>query len=219
MIEADDDGRILGFHEKNPDAPTMPGDPTSVYASMGNYIFSTAPCCDCCTRTPPNAEQLARFRQATSCPSWPASAEMFAYDFQTNRIPGDPPDRHAVLARRRDASTPITKPTWTCAPSIRALNLYNREWPLRTTSYPDPPAKFTFDEENRRGQAIDSIVSGGCILSGGTVRELGAGPRRARPLRRAGGGLRRSSTTATSAAARRSAARSSTRTSASRRTP
>ncbi len=60
-----------------------------------------------------------------------------------------------------------------------ALNLYNREWPLRTTSYPDPPAKFTFDEENRRGQAIDSIVSGGCILSGGMVRNsvLGRGVR------------------------------------------
>jgi len=41
---------------------------------------------------------------------------------------------------------------------------------VRTTSYPDPPAKFTFDEESRRGQAIDSIVSGGCILSGGMVR-------------------------------------------------
>lgn len=51
-----------------------------------------------------------------------------------------------------------------------ALNLYNREWPLRSTSYPDPPAKFTFDDANRRGQAIDSIVSGGCILSGGVVR-------------------------------------------------
>jgi glucose-1-phosphate adenylyltransferase len=59
------------------------------------------------------------------------------------------------------------------------LNLYNREWPVRTTSYPDPPAKFTFDEENRRGQAIDTIVSGGCILSGGTVRNsvLGRGVR------------------------------------------
>jgi glucose-1-phosphate adenylyltransferase len=51
-----------------------------------------------------------------------------------------------------------------------ALNLYNREWPLRSTSYSDPPAKFTFDDANRRGQAIDSIVSGGCILSGGVVR-------------------------------------------------
>jgi glucose-1-phosphate adenylyltransferase len=50
---------------------------------------------------------------------------------------------------------------------------------VRTTSYPDPPAKFTFDEENRRGQAIDSIVAGGCILSGGMVRNsvLGRGVR------------------------------------------
>ena len=54
-----------------------------------------------------------------------------------------------------------------------ALNLYNREWPLRTAGYPDPPAKFTFDEEGRRGQSIDSVVSSGCILSGGTVPHSG----------------------------------------------
>ena len=87
-----------------------------------------------------------------------------------------------------------------------ALNLYNREWPLRTASYPDPPAKFTFDDENRRGQAIDSMVSGGCILSGGVVRNsvLGRGVRV-----HAGAMVEDSSswTTATSAAARRSAAR------------
>jgi glucose-1-phosphate adenylyltransferase len=59
------------------------------------------------------------------------------------------------------------------------LNLYNRQWPLRSASYPDPPAKFTFDESDRRGEAIDSSVSGGCILSGGVVRNsiLGRGVR------------------------------------------
>ena len=58
-----------------------------------------------------------------------------------------------------------------------SLNLYNRQWPLRTNSYPDPPAKFTFDEDHRRGEAVDSIVSGGSILSGGRVRNsiLGRG--------------------------------------------
>ena len=57
------------------------------------------------------------------------------------------------------------------------LNLYNREWPVRSTSYPDPPAKFVFDEDSRRGLATDSIVSGGCIISGGVVRRsvLGRG--------------------------------------------
>jgi glucose-1-phosphate adenylyltransferase len=59
------------------------------------------------------------------------------------------------------------------------LNLYNREWPVRSTSYPDPPAKFVFDQEQRRGEALDSIVSDGCILSGGLVRKsvLGRGVR------------------------------------------
>jgi len=58
-----------------------------------------------------------------------------------------------------------------------ALNLYNRQWMLRTAGYDDPPAKFTFDEEGRRGQSIDSIVCGGTILSGGSVKNsvLGRG--------------------------------------------
>jgi glucose-1-phosphate adenylyltransferase len=50
------------------------------------------------------------------------------------------------------------------------LNLYNRQWPLRTAGYYDAPAKFLFDADGRRGEAIDSIVSGGSILSGGLVR-------------------------------------------------
>ena len=50
-----------------------------------------------------------------------------------------------------------------------ALNLYNREWPLRTAEYHEGPTKFTFDEEGRRGQALNSIISEGCILAGGRV--------------------------------------------------
>jgi len=53
---------------------------------------------------------------------------------------------------------------------VPSLNLYNRRWPIRTASYPDPGAKFTFDEEGCAGQAIGSVISGGCILAGGAVR-------------------------------------------------
>ena len=53
---------------------------------------------------------------------------------------------------------------------VPSLNLYNRRWPIRTASYPDPSAKFTFDEAGRPGQAIGSVISGGCILAGGVVR-------------------------------------------------
>jgi glucose-1-phosphate adenylyltransferase len=104
---------------------------------------------------------------------------MYAYDFQSSRIPGEPHDAGSIYWRdvgTIDAYYDANMDLRAVAP---ALNLYNREWPLRTTSYPDPPAKFTFDEENRRGQAIDSIVSGGCILSGGMVKNsvLGRGVR------------------------------------------
>ena len=103
---------------------------------------------------------------------------MYAYDFQTNRIPGEPADAAPYW---RDVGTidAYYEANMDLRSVSPALNLYNREWPLRTTSYPDPPAKFTFDDENRRGQAIDSIVSGGCILSGGVVRNsvLGRGVR------------------------------------------
>ena len=51
-----------------------------------------------------------------------------------------------------------------------SLNLYNRRWPIRTASYADPGAKFTFDEAGFAGQAIGSVIGGGCILSGGVVR-------------------------------------------------
>jgi glucose-1-phosphate adenylyltransferase len=103
---------------------------------------------------------------------------MFAYDFQSSRIQGEPIENSAYW---RDVGTidAYYEANMDLRSVTPALNLYNREWPLRTTSYPDPPAKFTFDEENRRGQAIDSIVSGGCILSGGTVKNsvLGRGVR------------------------------------------
>jgi glucose-1-phosphate adenylyltransferase len=94
---------------------------------------------------------------------------MFAYDFQTNQIPGEPSGAPVYW---RDVGT--IDAYYEANIDLRsvspALNLYNREWPLRTVSYPDAPAKFTFDDEDRRGQAIDSIVSSACILSGGTVR-------------------------------------------------
>jgi glucose-1-phosphate adenylyltransferase len=168
VIEADDTGRIMAFHEKNPDAPSMPGDPTRVFASMGNYIFSTRTLLQLLHDDAAEDSSQHDFGH-NILPKLAGKADIFAYDFQTNIIPGEKLD---------------AKPYWRDVGTIEAyyeanmdlrsvspeLNLYNRAWPLRSTSYPDPPAKFTFDEEDRRGQAIDSIVSGGCILSGGIVK-------------------------------------------------
>ena len=125
----------------------------------------------------PRIPKARTISAATSCPGWwPISTPIYAYDFQTNKIPGEPADAQPYW---RDVGT--IEAYWEANMDLRAvkpaLNLYNRQWPLRTNSYPDPPAKFTFDDDHRRGEAIDSIVSGGCILSGGRVRNsiLGRG--------------------------------------------
>jgi glucose-1-phosphate adenylyltransferase len=177
VIEVNEEGRIVAFHEKNPNAPTMPGDPHRVYASMGNYIFSTPTLLELLTadaKTPGSHHDFGK----DILPRLAGKAPMYAYNFESNRIPGEVED-----------SVPYWRDVGTIEAYYEAnmdlnnvkpdLNLYNREWPVRSTSYPDPPAKFVFEEEGRRGEALDSIVSGGCILSGGLVRKsiLGRGVR------------------------------------------
>lgn len=168
VIEAAADGRIVGFHEKKANAPTILGDPERVYASMGNYIFSTRALLRELYDDAANPASSHDFGRDI-LPSLIHRSEIFAYDFQTNQIPGEPSGAPAYW---RDVGTidAYYEANIDLRAVVPSLNLYNQQWPLRTSSYPDPPAKFTFDEVNRRGQAIDSIVSSACILSGGTVR-------------------------------------------------
>lgn len=177
VIEAEPDGRIVGFHEKKADAPTLPGDPERVYASMGNYIFSTRALLRELERDADDDSSTHDFGRDI-LPAMVGRSRMYAYNFETNRIPGEPPGKPVYW---RDVGT--IEAYYEANMDLRAvdpaLNLYNRQWPLRTASYATPPAKFVFDEEGRRGQAIDSVVSGGSILSGGLVRNsvLGRGVR------------------------------------------
>jgi len=168
VIETAENGRILSFHEKNPDAPAMPGDPARVFASMGNYIFSTRTLLKLLHDDAAEEHSKHDFGHDI-LPKLAGNAEIYAYNFQTSRIPGE---RRGAEPYWRDVGTidAYYEANMDLRSVSPALNLYNRAWPLRSSSYFDPPAKFTFDEENRRGQAIDSIVSGGCILSGGIVR-------------------------------------------------
>ena len=177
VIEATADSAIAGFHEKKADAPTMPGDPDRVYASMGNYIFSTQLLLKELYVDAAREDSSHDFGRDI-LPGLIGRAEMFAYDFQTNQIPGDPPGQPVYW---RDVGT--IDAYYDANMDLRAvspvLNLYNRQWPLRTATYSDPPAKFTFDQEGRRGQAIDSVVAEGSILSGGIVKRsvIGRGVR------------------------------------------
>ena len=177
VIETTPDGRIVGFHEKKADAPTMPGDPERVYASMGNYIFSTDLLLEELYKDGENEESSHDFGKDI-LPGLIGRADMFSYDFQTNIIPGDPIGSPQYW---RDVGT--LDAYYEASMDLRAvspeLNLYNRQWPLRTAGYYDAPAKFVFNEEGRRGMAIDSIIAGSSIVSGGVVKcsVLGRGVR------------------------------------------
>lgn len=168
VIETDHDGSILSFVEKRADAPTMPTDPERVYASMGNYIFSTRTLLRELYADAQDENSSHDFGRDI-LPRLIGRCPMYAYDFQTNRIPGDPIDGEVYW---RDVGTidAYYEANMDLRSVTPALNLFNRQWPLRTAGYDDPPAKFTFDDDGRRGQAIDSIVAGGSILSGGTAR-------------------------------------------------
>ncbi len=168
VVETGPDGGILGFHEKQVDAPRMPGEPHRVYASMGNYLFS--------------AQTLLRALHSDSArelstrdfgrdilPSLLKRTAVYAYDFQTNRIPGEPGGGAAYWRDVGTLQAYYEAHMDLCSP-LPALNLYNPRWPIRTASYADPCAKFTYDNDGRAGQAIGSLISGGCILAGACVR-------------------------------------------------
>lgn len=168
VIEIDSECRIVGFHEKKADAPTIPGQPDMVLASMGNYVFDADLLLDLVGHDA--ADHASGHDFGTDIlPNLIGKVPMYAYDFQTNHIAGDPDDK---VPYWRDVGT--LDAYYEANMDMRAidppLNLYNRQWPLRTAGYSDPPAKFAFDEDDRRGEAIDSILSGGCIISGSVVK-------------------------------------------------
>jgi len=177
VIETAADGAIIGFHEKRADAPTMPGNPEYVLASMGNYVFSSRALLKELEADAANTSGSHDFGRDI-LPDMVGRGSMYAYDFNTNRIAGDP-EGSGVYWRDVGTIDAYYEANMDLRAVSPALNLFNRQWPLRTAGYDDPPAKFTFDEEGRRGQAIDSIVAGGAILSGGMARNcvIGRGVR------------------------------------------
>ena len=169
VIEAGADGAVHGFHEKTVHAPAISGRPDTVYASMGNYIFSARALLNALKADALRPESKHDFGHDI-LPSLLGKAPIYAYDYQTNVIPGEalPAPVYwrdvGTLEAYFDAQMDL------CG-LVPSLNLYNQHWPIHTASYSDPSAKFTFDEEGKPGQAVGSIVSGGCILAGGTVRD------------------------------------------------
>ncbi len=173
VIECDEEGRIIAFHEKSPNPPPMPGRPDMSLASMGNYIFRTSPLIEFLNEDA-KSETSAHDFGRDIIPAMVANGQRcFVYDFNDNVVPGEDPRDKDQIAYWRDIGTvdAYFDAQMDLVSVKPAFNLYNQRWPIRTGTNHDPPAKFVFrDEANDRvGTATESLVSHGCIISGGRI--------------------------------------------------
>ena len=177
ILDVGPDGAVRNFVEKPKNPPPMPGDPTRCLASMGNYIFNTETLVREVVNDAKNESSAHDFGKSILA-SLNKRAKVFAYDFQTNMVPGlgkrergywrDVGNLDAYFQANMDliAVEPI-------------FNLYNSQWPIVTATTSLPPAKFVFNDlaQKRVGRALDSLVSEGCIISGGLVERSVLSPR------------------------------------------
>ncbi len=174
IVETDAEGRVTGFREKPRAAPKATG---TRPASMGLYVFATDVLARAVTADAEQADSTHDFGRDV-LPRIAESHRLYAYDFSANTIPGM---REAERGYWRDIGT--IDAYWRASADLvsvsPAFSLYNPDWPLYSAYYPSPPAKFVFADEktHRLGIATDSMVSEGCIISGGHVDRSILGPR------------------------------------------
>ncbi|NUP06159.1 MAG: glucose-1-phosphate adenylyltransferase [Polyangiaceae bacterium] len=172
VIEVDAEGRIVAFHEKVADPPEMPGKPGYCLASMGNYIFGTKSLLATLVDDAKDESSAHDFGRNIVPRMVASQKRCFVYDFNNNHVPGEEPEAGRVAYWRDIGTVDAYFEAQMDLVSVKpAFNLYNRRWPIRTGTNHDPPAKFVFrDEANARvGVATESLVSHGCIISGGRI--------------------------------------------------
>jgi glucose-1-phosphate adenylyltransferase len=169
VIEAGEDGHtITDFLEKPKDPKGLPDAPHQVYASMGNYCFSTETLIEVVTADA-RARESSHDMGGNIIPMLVGSGTAHVYDFSANEVPGAT-ERDRGYWRDVGTLDAFYDAHMDLISVHPVFNLYNREWPILTYPEPLPPAKFIFDEDGRRGQALDSMVCAGVVISGATVR-------------------------------------------------
>ncbi len=168
VMAIDDTDRVTSFLEKPKDPPGTPDDPTVTLASMGIYVFKWSFLRDLLIRDAEDPNSSRDFG-GDLIPQIVAGGKAMAHRFEASCV------RHApdAPAYWRDVGT--VDAYWKANIDLTSftpeLDLWDTNWPIWTYSESVPPAKFIHDEADRRGSAISSMVSGGCIISGTEVRE------------------------------------------------
>lgn len=168
-LEIDADWRIRKFHEK-PEMPVvMPNDPEKSLVSMGNYIFNTEILLNE-LRSDARKDSDHDFGKSI-LPDSCNKLNVYAYDFRENKIPGAIKDNESIYWRDVGSIEDYYDANMDLKSISPQFNLYNEKWPLKTAEISAPPAKFAFNDDDRRGMAVDSIISCGTILSGCKVSD------------------------------------------------
>jgi glucose-1-phosphate adenylyltransferase len=167
VMDVNEDDRIVQFVEKPDDPPAMPDNPEMALASMGIYVFETKFLINLLKRDAENSESSHDFGKDL-IPALVAKGNAFAHPYSRSWV------------KTINESEPYWRDVGTVDAFWQAninltdfspeLDLYDNYWPIWTYSELTPPAKFVHDEEGRRGSAVSSMVSGGCIISGATLK-------------------------------------------------
>lgn len=163
VMTVDENDRVLRFDEKPKNPTPVPGNEKLCLASMGNYVFDTEFLLELLEKDAVTEGSDHDFGKDI-IPSTLKEEGVYAFRFR---------DQHGKQAYWRDVGT--LDAFWAANMELisptPSLNLYDHQWPIWTYQTQLPPAKFVFDDDDRRGYAVDSMVSGGCIISGGEVRK------------------------------------------------
>ncbi|HKT71575.1 MAG TPA: glucose-1-phosphate adenylyltransferase [Steroidobacteraceae bacterium] len=165
VLTATEWNRVTKFSEKPAVPDTLPGRPDSILASMGIYVFNTRLLEKMLAEDATKSASSRDFGKDILPTAIGGNLQVFAYPFQDVKTRAQSYWRDVgTIDAFYDANLELVhvKPE---------LNIYDQDWPIWTYQVQQPPAKFILDEEGRRGTAINSVVSGGCIISGAVVRQ------------------------------------------------
>ncbi|MGB3726735.1 MAG: glucose-1-phosphate adenylyltransferase [Glaciecola sp.] len=163
VIGVDETNQVTGFIEKPSDPVPLHDDPESCLASMGNYVFDTDFLLQQLELDSKNEASDHDFGKDI-IPSIIDNHKVCAFDFKKSAKNDSYWRDVGTLDSFWEANMELVAP-------IPELNLYDKQWPIWTFQEQLPPAKFVWERDDRRGEALNSLVSGGCIISGATVRQ------------------------------------------------
>jgi glucose-1-phosphate adenylyltransferase len=165
VLTATEWNRVTKFSEKPTTPDTLPNRPDSILASMGIYVFNTSLLETVLAADAANQASGHDFGKNVLPEAIAANRQVFAYPFQDVKTRAQSYWRDVgTIDAYYEANLELVH--------VRPeLNIYDEDWPIWTYQVQQPPAKFILDEDGRRGMAVNSMVSGGCIISGALVRE------------------------------------------------